>query len=356
MDNSHANAGLSKETAKRPFAAAWINRFHNWIDRLPGAPWPYYLGAVLILIAVPTTVQWIEGALPIGAFLLVEIFIATAIAFMLGLLQFLDRRAGAALMALRPALRTIDEQRESLHYQITHMPSWGALLASVIALVTILITEAASAPFLPVELVGFSVSLAVFRVIYLFGWWVFGAFCYHTLHQLMMISRIYTRHTNVNLFRIKPLYAFSNLTALTAGSLTLITYGWRAVAPSESIDDPISLAIMIVILLLALVAFLWPQLGIHSLQVAEKDRLIEEANRRFELTILELHKRVDSGKLGTINELSTALTALEKELSALQKIPTWPWQPETVRWLVTALVLPLGLWIIQFVLQRVLGS
>jgi hypothetical protein len=26
-----------------------------------------------------------------------------------------------------------------------------------------------------------------------------------------------------------------------------------------------------------------------------------------------------------------------------------------VRWLVTALVLPLGLWIIQFVLQRLLG-
>jgi len=30
-------------------------------------------------------------------------------------------------------------------------------------------------------------------------------------------------------------------------------------------------------------------------------------------------------------------------------------KPETVRWLITALVLPLGLWLIQFVLQRVLG-
>ena len=49
------------------------------------------------------------------------------------------------------------------------------------------------------------------------------------------------------------------------------------------------------------------------------------------------------------------MTNLEIEQKALRRISTWPWQPETVRWLVTALVLPLGLWLVQYFLQRVLG-
>jgi hypothetical protein len=40
----------------------------------------------------------------------------------------------------------------------------------------------------------------------------------------------------------------------------------------------------------------------------------------------------------------------------LNAISTWPWQPETLRFLVTALLLPLLLWILQYVLQLVLGS
>jgi hypothetical protein len=39
----------------------------------------------------------------------------------------------------------------------------------------------------------------------------------------------------------------------------------------------------------------------------------------------------------------------------LERIPTWPWRPETLRLLITALVLPLGLWLAQFILQRLLG-
>ena len=33
----------------------------------------------------------------------------------------------------------------------------------------------------------------------------------------------------------------------------------------------------------------------------------------------------------------------------------WPWRPDTVRLLITALALPLGLWLIQYVLQLVIG-
>jgi hypothetical protein len=170
-----------------------------------------------------------------------------------------------------------------------------------------------------------------------------------------MINEIYTKHTHINLFRIKPLYAFSNLSALTAGCIATITYGWMLVNPDQELNAP-SIVLNVIILLLALVTFLWPQLGIHSIQVKEKDRLVEEANQRLEKIMLEIHKCVDGGKLGKMAELNMAIRTVEIELSNLKGIHTWPWQPETVRWLITALVLPLGLWFIQFLLQHLLGS
>jgi hypothetical protein len=278
-----------------------------------------------------------------------------AITFFLALIHYLDQRAVAALATLRPALKSSEEEYPRLEFQLSRLPAGSTLLASLITLTIILLTEMVGAPYRPDILNAYPVSSNLFRFLYLFGWWVFGAFLYHTLHQLRWINRIYTQYTQVNLFRMKPLYAFPNLTAVTAASLTVITYGWRAIAPGAASDDPISLAVMLVILVLAGASFLWPQLGIHSLQVAEKDRLLEEANQRLEATILKLHERVDAGELDKIGELNTTLSTLEMELSALKRIPTWPWQPETVRWLITALVLPLGLWILQIVLQRVFG-
>ena len=54
--------------------------------------------------------------------------------------------------------------------------------------------------------------------------------------------------------------------------------------------------------------------------------------------------------------LNSAIASLELEKQALESIPTWPWSPETVRILVTAVLLPLGLWIVQFILQSILNK
>ena len=63
-----------------------------------------------------------------------------------------------------------------------------------------------------------------------------------------------------------------------------------------------------------------------------------------------------NGELEGMEDLNNAMANLEIELKALSGIPTWPWRPETVRLLVTALALPLGLWIVQYALQRVWGA
>jgi len=48
------------------------------------------------------------------------------------------------------------------------------------------------------------------------------------------------------------------------------------------------------------------------------------------------------------------LTALRSEQEALGHAPTWPWQPETLRSVIAAILLPLALCFIQWLLGRLL--
>jgi hypothetical protein len=55
-------------------------------------------------------------------------------------------------------------------------------------------------------------------------------------------------------------------------------------------------------------------------------------------------------------DLNMAIGALELEHVALSRIPTWPWEPETLRLLATALLLPLVLLVAQVAVQFLTGS
>ena len=84
--------------------------------------------------------------------------------------------------------------------------------------------------------------------------------------------------------------------------------------------------------------------------------MLDDLSLRFEALIVELRQRVDSRNVAGIDDLKTLIAALQIEEDALKKVSTWPWQPETLRVLLTALLLPLLLWIIQYVFQLFLGS
>jgi hypothetical protein len=312
----------------------------------------------LVAFLAQTAVLWGEGALPINSRVhYVHGFIACVIAFFLLLFHYLDERAAAALVILRPALKATDEEYRALNFRLTTLPARATLLASLAALAFLALVETLGEHYCLEWLNAFPISGHVLRFFYLLIWWLFGAFLYHTLHQLRLINCIYTQHVRINLFRMRPLYALSSLAALTAGSLAMIPYGFLLVNPSIDFPkDPLILSSYLVITSMAVATFVWPQLGIHGLQVEEKERLLDEANQRFEATILELHQRVDSENLEGVANVNMAIESLEVERNALRKIPTWPWEPEAVRLLITALALPLGLWIAQYALQSMLGS
>ena len=53
--------------------------------------------------------------------------------------------------------------------------------------------------------------------------------------------------------------------------------------------------------------------------------------------------------------MSKAVAGIKDELALLERIPTWPWKPDTLRLLTTAIVLPIVLWLATRLLERLLG-
>jgi hypothetical protein len=339
-----------------PYSPSWVDRFSGWVKGLPWPSWATYLAIGIFLLFVQALIVWVEGALQLGSIDIAQVYLAAAVAFMLALIPFLDNRAGLAFQAIRPVLNLNDDEYPRLFYELTTLPSRATLLASLAALIFVFVTEAISEPYSLKELETFTVSANFLRFVYLLSWFVFGTFLYHTIHQLSVINTIYTKYARVDLLRVKPLYAFSKIAALTAGSVTVLGYGWLLLAnPWMDRSDPIVFITMVILTLIAIVTFLWPQLGIHGLQVAEKERLVGEVNLRLESLISEFHQQIDDRDLSGLADLNTAMAGLETELNRLRKTPTWPWEQEVVRVLVTALALPLGLWLIQRILERIIG-
>ena len=107
-------------------------------------------------------------------------------------------------------------------------------------------------------------------------------------------------------------------------------------------------------MVLAFASFALPLVGIHSALAAEKERLQEGISDLLRSAGAELHLRINRKAYKGMDELHKALAGLEIERNMIGAMPTWPWQPETFRWVLAAMILPVAIWVIQLLLQRAL--
>jgi hypothetical protein len=346
----------NSEPPSPPYPPSWVDHFTDWVERLPGPSWLFYLVLWLALFWMANVVKWLDGSQPVGT---IEPFYTVGASdgvYFLALMHYLKGAAGAALRAFRPALGVSEAEYNRLHHQLTVLPARGALLAGgiggAIAALTVLFNPTVPNPYYHTSLLATAFGGADAVLIFA----CFGACVYQTIHQLTMVSRIHATATRINLFQSDPLYAFSGLTVriamgylLIADTVVLIMYEFMLEA------DPLTLGIMAFMMVLAIVTFVLPLLGIHRRMVEEKTRLESEANQRLEAAIAELHRRVDAEDFSDMTEMYRAIGGLEIELGVVARIPTWPWQPGTLRVALSPLLLPLAVWLIQRLLERFAG-
>ena len=83
-------------------------------------------------------------------------------------------------------------------------------------------------------------------------------------------------------------------------------------------------------------------------------RLLGENMARLESLVHQVQNDVDTGRLDRASALQDQTSALEAQHRIVDKIPTWPWQPETIRIIITAVFVPVLLIVIQIIIQRFL--
>jgi hypothetical protein len=89
---------------------------------------------------------------------------------------------------------------------------------------------------------------------------------------------------------------------------------------------------------------------------AEKERMLHELDLQFGAVFAMFNQRFhvndNDDDYSAIGRLNATISSLEIQHRKIAAIPTWPWRPETVRSVLTAITLPPVLMIVQFLVEQ----
>jgi hypothetical protein len=338
------------------YPPSWFDRLLEGIDRLPGPRWVVFPLVGLVLFALGVLLQWLEKSGTVRDWHPTYYLTLLQMPYVCWFLDYLDRYAIQALEVFRPALTVDDVSYAALQRRISTLPSRATLWVNLVSLIVVLTLGFLTRVVGPGEsptAVEFTATpfgaygLLVFTLL----WLANGLLFYHTYHQLRAVHRIYTRYAAIDPFRQGPLHAFSGLSARTAIGWMLPSLPWIWLDPGL-----ISLVLALVFASAGVLAFISPLVGVRQVLGREKRRLLEDNSRQVQAVIADLSSQLQEGSYGeTFQHIDDALSGLERARRAIEEIPTWPWRAETLRQVIAALVLPVVVWLLQYVLGQLLS-
>ena len=336
----------------RPYKPSWIDRFTDWVETLPISRWAVYIGLGLVLVLIQMLFLWLDGGLQFDALFPVIIFNGLLIADLLALIHMLDDQSVTALNSMRSTLAVSEPEFDEFQYRLSTMPSRTTFIVGLIMMAALILSELqGNVPIRYAALEQLPVFAVVYHVIDKSTAFFVGVFVYHTVRQLRLINGIYSNHTRINLFELKPLYAFSKVTATTAVGLVLCVYVWMIINP-DLLAGPLGLGGVAVFTILAVAVFVWPLLGAHRIMQMEKDKLLQDIDLQFQTVFSMFNQGFNKDDFSAIDRLNGMISSLEIQHRRIEAIPTWPWRPETIRSVLTAIGLPLVLMVVQFFIER----
>ncbi|MFN2134966.1 MAG: hypothetical protein ACK2UK_03375 [Candidatus Promineifilaceae bacterium] len=332
-----------------------IDRFLHWVESLRIRPWVFYGMLGIVLICLQLFFLYLDSGFLAAELLPVIVFNGLAIPYLLATIQFLDRQALHALEGLKPVLTMSREQLGVYQSRIANMPFFAPLLAGLaLTVFTIFFPMIASEPQRYAALEELSLFTVIYHIVDKCSAFLFGVLIFHTIRQLRLVYEISSNFLRINIFQIRPVQAFSGLTATTSLCLALFFYGWIIINP-ELLADPAVLAVSLLFGALVVLVFAWPLWGLHKLMAAEQMRALQEIELKFEELFAKFNQSLTEENYAAADKLNGMIMSLEIQHNKVSAVPTWPWRPETARIVLTAVALPVLLIFVQFLLQQALG-
>jgi hypothetical protein len=336
-----------------PFEPSALNRFQAAVDRLPGGGWWIYPLLWAALVAYMHVFLWISGHLPVGSVAPDAIVGVVYGPYALAASHYLFKVAGRAIAAFRPASGWSDEQYARRRYEIGTLPAgrlWIPLgIGVVLAVGSVVYASAdALAPYGGTVLV----ALAALGPAALYGYAAFPVVIWQTLRQLRLVEQIHREATAIDLADTAPIFAFSRLTVGFGLAFVVAGYYSLTVNAAFQAGNPVSVAIVASTILVGIACFIVPLWGIHGRLVAEKAGLVRGVNLRARLMQEELYRRVDAANLVGVKEVTDGLAGIYAARDQINRLPTWPWPPQVLRGFLSAILLP----VIVFLITRYVGT
>lgn len=189
---------------------------------------------------------------------------------------------------------------------------------------------------------------------------------YQTIRQLRIVNRLHVSATRLDLLQPAAAHALSRLTSRSAFGIVFLALFTGIPFPGTPEQTWLAgiLIFSVPMLFLAVGAFFAPLRDPHDLLATEKGRMQGAAADRLRQTINALHELVDGeaenradaeasrAAQTRIDALSKAQAALIQERDMIARLSTWPWDAGTLRAVVSAIALPIVLFLITRVLDR----
>jgi hypothetical protein len=340
------------EAAVASYRPGVASRFVAWVDRLPLHGVWVYPGIALVLFAWGHAVLWLSGRLPVGSFepqIVEGVFYGP---YFLAVFAFVSRVALRSLDAFWPATGWPESEKPAWAYRFFTLPRGVDLIALAIG-----IPVALGAFFsAPADVLGApdrrgDLGLALLPTAIL-GYGMFLLIGFHTIRQLRLVMRIHREATAIDPFDRAPVYAFSRLTVVTGLAYVFAGYFGLAVNGAFQAGNVVSLLTLAGSVAIGMVTFIVPLWGIHERLVAEKETLLRSVEDRIGRLGEEMFRRVDGGQFEGTKVISDSIGGAAILRERIDRLPTWPWPPNLLRGFISALLIP----VLVYIASRLIGG
>ena len=345
---------VSSGAADSTYEPSWLHRAVAWFERLPGPTWIAYLALFVVNTLFWHLIPWAKGSVPVGTLDAPSLYWGLQAPALLWIAGYLQRGAAASFDAFRSILVMPPDEAERLRHTLLVLPARPAwvitALAGVLTVVGVLAEPATyTIGVLPPLVVGeFLVQTATTSMLFMLLYWL--------IRQTALVRRTLARSVAIDVFRPGPLHAVATLTSRPGIAISLLVAAAVLIIPIPSSFETFLVGAapyLVVPPVIAIIAFVLPLTGAHARLVEQKEQLRDDAERRLEAILAELNRDVDARELDRADGLNKTLASLTAQREILAKLPTWPWSTATLRGFVSALLLPMVLFLIQQALSRV---
>ena len=355
---------LRDSAVARPYAPSWLDAIVVRIEALPGPTWLAYtilsvLAVALIGLEATLSSRGLFGQDP--AYFVYALYQV----FGLAAYHYLSRGAPKALEAFRPATDMDDTTADKYRLELSTTPArQAAILWFVGAAGYISLLAWSPAGF---DLVGHQPAFVALRVISEALWMIPVAWVvtYLLFRQMRVVSRLHREVVRVDLLQPAPLHALARLTA--RASIVMLVFQSTAALPLPNVSAEARVMIVLTSLpfiAISLAAFFVPLRGLRARLEAEKVRRLAAVSTRIDSATAALHRVIDAAcavqpdaeaarlSQTRIDTLNKGLASLLQEREFLGRLPTWPWDTSTLRKVLSALALPILLFLLTRALER----